>query len=160
MSPTRTEREILADVKKLALEYSDRTGKPLGVTGEVAEYEAAEKLGLELVEARQPGYDALRRIGTKVETIQIKGRRIPHGKPLRQGRIGKIDLTKPFDRVALVLMDDRYDVLEIWEASRDGVAVKLRAPGSKSRNERGALGISQFCSVAHLVWSKGKSNIG
>jgi hypothetical protein len=39
-------REILARVKPLAAEYYRLTGKPLGVTGEVAEYVAAETLGL------------------------------------------------------------------------------------------------------------------
>jgi hypothetical protein len=53
-------REILAAVKPLAAEYYQLTKKPLGVTGEVAEYVAAEILGLELVPARTVGYDALR----------------------------------------------------------------------------------------------------
>jgi hypothetical protein len=38
-------REILATVKPLAAEFYRLTGKPLGVTGEVAEYVAAEILG-------------------------------------------------------------------------------------------------------------------
>ena len=42
-------REILAAVKPLAAEYYRLTGKPLGVTGEIAEYIAAKLLGLELV---------------------------------------------------------------------------------------------------------------
>ena len=45
-------REILATVKPLAAEYYRLTGKPLGVTGEVAEYVAAETLGLVLADAR------------------------------------------------------------------------------------------------------------
>ena len=53
-------KAILAAVKPLVVEYYALTGKPLGVTGEVAEYVAAETLGdLELVEARTAGYDAL-----------------------------------------------------------------------------------------------------
>jgi hypothetical protein len=47
-------REILAMVKPLAAEYYRLTGKPLGVTGEVAEYVAAETLGLVLADARTP----------------------------------------------------------------------------------------------------------
>ena len=43
------ERKVLAAVNPLAAEYYQLTGKPLGVTGEVAEYIAAEALGLELV---------------------------------------------------------------------------------------------------------------
>jgi hypothetical protein len=38
-------REILATVKPLAVEYYRLTGKPLGVTGEVAENIAADLLG-------------------------------------------------------------------------------------------------------------------
>ena len=53
-------REILATVKPLAAEFYRLTGKPLGVTGEIAEYVAAEILGLTLVPARTVGYDALR----------------------------------------------------------------------------------------------------
>ena len=51
--------EILRDAKALAREYYQLTGKPLGVTGEVAEYEAARLLGVELGPARQAGYDAV-----------------------------------------------------------------------------------------------------
>lgn len=78
-------REILAAVKRLAVEYYRLTGKPLGVTGEVAEYVAAETLGLNLVPPRTTGYDALR--GS--ERIQIKGR--AHGKKTNSGqRMGRI----------------------------------------------------------------------
>ena len=52
--------KLLKEAKELAREYYGLTGKPLGVTGEVAEYEAARLLGLELTPARQAGYDAHR----------------------------------------------------------------------------------------------------
>jgi hypothetical protein len=38
--------EILAETKKLAQRYRVLTGKPLGITGEIAEYEAARSLGV------------------------------------------------------------------------------------------------------------------
>ena len=53
--------EILGEAKKLEQEYYALTGKPLGITGEVAEYEAARILGVELTPARQAGYDATER---------------------------------------------------------------------------------------------------
>jgi len=94
-------REILAAVKPLAAEYYRLTGKPLGVTGEVAEYVAAEILGLKLVAARTVGYDALR--GT--ERIQIKGR--AYGMNAKPGqRISRIKLDAPCDTVLLVLLDN------------------------------------------------------
>lgn len=67
-------RDILATVKPLAAEYYQLTGKPLGVTGEVAEYVAAELLGLELAPPRTKGYDAVRKTTAGPIRVQIKGR--------------------------------------------------------------------------------------
>lgn len=61
---------LIGQARQLACAYRKLTGKPLGITGEVAEFEAARRLGLVLAEARAPGYDALR----GAERIQIKGR--------------------------------------------------------------------------------------
>ncbi|WP_300375659.1 hypothetical protein [Henriciella sp.] len=144
------EIEILKQVKKLAVEYYDITGKPLGVTGEIAEVEAAQHLGLELTEARTEGYDAVRRDGNNITRIQIKGRWKRQGK--NWGRVGSINTTKAFDTVMLVLMQGRYEVAEIWEAPRAAILDRLSKPGSKSRNERGSLGVSQFKSIATLIW--------
>jgi hypothetical protein len=44
--------ELLGKAKRLAREYRDLTGRPLRITGEVAEYEAARLLGLELSTVR------------------------------------------------------------------------------------------------------------
>ena len=65
---------ILHDAKRLAQQYRRATGKPLGITGEVAEYEAARLLGLQLTEARQAGFDAIEERDGKVCRLQIKGR--------------------------------------------------------------------------------------
>ena len=143
--------EILSAAKKLAQEYRSLTGKPLGITGEVAEYEAARILGIELTSARHAGYDAIR--PSDGRRFQIKGRCIlPDAKPGQ--RIGSIDISKEFDTVLLVLLDENFDALEIHEADRDAVIAALTAPGSKSRNERGALGISKFKSIGRQVWRR------
>jgi hypothetical protein len=68
--------EILVDVKRLAAEYYVLTRKPLGVTGEVAELAAAEKLGVTLTPARTIGYDAVRETPLGPQRIQIKARAI------------------------------------------------------------------------------------
>jgi len=147
----RSEQDILADVRRLALEYYEITGKPLGVVGEMAECEAAVRLGLELAPARSPGYDATRRVGDRVERIQIKGRRVSESDPYR-GRVPTIKLNSTFDSVMLVLLDYQYNAFQIWEAPREAVEQRLLAPGSKARNERGSMGISQFRSIAMRVW--------
>jgi hypothetical protein len=52
-------RELIQNAKKLAKQYRQLTGKPLGITGEVGEFVAADLLHLELTDARNPGYDAI-----------------------------------------------------------------------------------------------------
>lgn len=140
-------REILAAVKPLAAEYYRLTNKPLGVTGEIAEFVAAELLGLTLAPARTSGYDALR--GT--ERIQIKGRAF--GRDAKPGqRISRIKIDACCDTVLLVLLDNAtLEPREMWEASFIEVAKCLSLPGSKAR-DRGALGVRAFKRIAHKVW--------
>jgi hypothetical protein len=143
--------DILADTKKLGQRYRAVTGKPLGITGEVAEFEAARPLDLELTDARQVGHDAIRIEDGIPRRLQIKGRCVlPSSNPGQ--RIGKIDITKEFDGVLLVLMDQSFNAPAIYEADRQPVIDPLAAPGSRSRNERGALGVSKFKSIGRQVW--------
>lgn len=142
--------ELLASVKALAQEYRQLTGRPLGITGEVAEYEAARLLGLRLRPARQAGYDALDGEGRR---IQIKGRCIRPGSKPGQ-RLGRIDVSKAFDAVLMVLLDESFEAISMHEAKRADVLSALAAPGSKSRNERGALAVSKFKAIGNTVWER------
>jgi hypothetical protein len=139
--------KVIGQVCELAREYKRLTGKPLGITGEVAEFEAARILGLTLAEARTPGYDALR----GEERIQIKGRVI--GKDAKPGqRLGQIRLDHEWDAVLLVLLDEEFKAKEIWEADRKAITAALSIPGSKARNERGAMAVSGFKRIGRRVW--------
>jgi hypothetical protein len=138
--------EILATVKPLAAEYYRLTGKPLGVTGEVAEYVAAQTLGLKLVPARTVGHDALR----GKERIQIKGR--AYGETRKSQRLGVIKSGAPCDTVLLVLLDNgTMEAREIWQARYDAICECLARPGSKART-RGALSVSAFKRLAKCIW--------
>ncbi|TNC93512.1 MAG: hypothetical protein FD119_3941, partial [Stygiobacter sp.] len=44
--PTGRIADLLRQARRIAIEYYQLTGKPLGITGEVGEYEAAHLLGL------------------------------------------------------------------------------------------------------------------
>ena len=105
--------ELLGQAKKPAQEYRTLTGKPLGITVEVAEYEAARILELELTPARQAGYDAIERKDGKTRRLRIKGRcMLPGCKPGQ--RVGSIDITKEWDAVILVLLDENFEAKEIY----------------------------------------------
>ena len=149
-SPKEVER-LLKQAKNLAKEYRALTGKPLGITGEVAEFYAAKLLSLQLAPARAPGYDAIMKEGKKTIRIQIKGRCLANGSKPGQ-RIGRIKLENNWDRVLLVLMDEYFEVTTIFQAERSAIVKALQSPGSKARNERGALGVNKFKSIGKLVW--------
>lgn len=151
MSQNTETMKILRDAKLLARRYRAVTGKPLGITGEVAEYEAARILGVQLTPARQAGYDAIEKAGGRMRRLQIKGRcLLPNSKSGQ--RLGSIDITKTWDAVLLVLLDENLDATEIHEAKRKAVLAALAAPGSRARNERGALGVNKFKAIGKLRW--------
>jgi len=144
-------RDILATVKPLAAEYYQLTGKPLGVTGEVAEYVAAELLGLELAPPRTKGYDATRPTPAGPVRVQIKGRAYGE-KANRSQRLGTIKRDAACDTVLLVLLDNlTLEPREMWEAPYSAVEARLAVPGSKSR-DRGALGVPEFKKLAQRIW--------
>lgn len=144
--------KLLAEAKVIAQQYYALTKKPLGITGEVAEYEAARILGVTLTPARQAGYDAIEIVSGKTRTLQIKGRYLPNGCTSGQ-RLGSIQPGKEWDAVLMVLLDSTFSATEIWEADRATVLAALAVPGSKARNERGALGVAKFKSIGRLRWS-------
>ena len=150
-----TDREIatlLADAKRIARRYYELTGKPLGISGELAEQEAARLLGLTLLPARSAAADALLQRDGRDQLVQIKGRAVD-AKRRYIGRVPSFKLEPAFDIALLVLIDRAtQDTLEIWEAEFAAVQARLSAPGSKARNERNSMGISQFKSIARKVW--------
>jgi hypothetical protein len=145
--------DALRRAKALAKEYRALTGRPLGCTGEIAEYEAVRLLDLQLAPVRQPGYDAIRATADGGHRLQIKGRCVLPGASRGQ-RLGRIDCSKEWDGVLLVLLDANLDATEIWEADRAAAIGALKAPGSQSRNVRGALAVSTFKSIGNRIWTR------
>lgn len=144
---------LLSEAKALAREYYSLTGKPLGVTGEVAEYEAARILGVQLTPARQAGYDAVERVGGATKKLQIKGRCLQENCKPGQ-RLGSIRTDHDWDAVLMVLLDYEFNATEIYEAQREDIEAALNAPGSKARNDRRALSVSKFKSIGSLRWQR------
>jgi hypothetical protein len=143
--------QLLRSAKRLARRYYALTGRPLGITGEVAEYEAVRLLRLERSAVRQPGYDAIRRRKGGITKVQVKARCILD--PSKSGqRIGQIRLDREWDAVLLVILDRDLEPVEIHEAGRKAVTKALLTPGSKARNKRGALTLNQFRRIGRCVW--------
>lgn len=145
--------DLMEQAKRLAKEYRERTGRPLGVTGEVAEFEAARLLGLRLAPVRHPGYDAVQMRDGVERRLQIKSRVIlDDAKPGQ--RLSTISLKHPWDAALLVVLDADLEPTVIYEADRTAIEAALLAPGSRSRNERGQLPLSKFKRIARIAWQR------
>jgi len=147
-----TAGQILSKIKILATKYHSLTGRPLGVTGEMAEYEAVRLLNLDVSQVRQTGFDAIRKTKKCIKKIQIKGRVLQATSKQGQ-RLGAIQLDKEWDSVILVMMDNKFSPTEMDEADRVDVEAALTKPGSKARNERGQLSVSKFKSISSQIWT-------
>lgn len=49
-------------------------------------------------------------------------------------------------------MDELFDLRWIFAAERPAIEEALKAPGSKARNDRGALSLAKFKSIGRQVW--------
>ena len=144
--------KLMAQTRKLAAEYRQTTGQPLPVTAEIANFDAARLLNLDIVQPPPGGYDA---VGLDAERegmrYQIKGRAIFDVKKGGQ-RIGQLRLEQPWDAVLLVLLDEQYEPFEIYEASREAIEEALNESGDSNRSKRGAMSVARFRHIARLVW--------
>lgn len=132
-----------------ATEYYQLTGKPLGITGEVGEYLVAKIMGLELMPPRTEGFDAIAPDGSKIE---IKARSLDLSKSLSGQRLSRINLNYEWDRLMMILMDQSYKPHSIYEADRADIEKALLKPGSKARNERGALAVTSVIGMSRQIW--------
>lgn len=140
--------ETIEEIRSAAARYYQLTGKPVGVTGEVGEYDAARLLGLTLANVRQAGYDAVKPSG---ERVQIKTRAGVSGGSRVTGRTPAIKTTHDWESVMLVLMDRTYTTLAIYEADRAAIEGAKIKTESKARNE-GKLAVAEFIRLSKKVW--------
>jgi hypothetical protein len=133
----------------LAADYCKLTGKPLGVTGEVAECMAAEILGLALAPPRDSRIRRNQGHAAGQASNSDQGRAFGEGAKPGQ-RLGTIKPGAPCDIVILFLLDNgTLETREIWEAPIAAMEERLAFPGSKAR---GALRINEFKRLARLIW--------
>lgn len=73
---------------------------------------------------------------------------------LRRANTGSIKRDQEWDAVLVVLVTPAFETQEIWKAERNAFVAALVAPGSKARNECGALSFSEFRQIGTRVWSE------
>jgi len=146
--------KLIAEARKLASQFRQATGKPLaGVSVEIAEYDAAQLLNLELCQPRVSGFDAIGHGEREGKRIQIKGRTI-FDDAKRGQRIGQLNTEQEWDSVVLVLMDENHESYEIYEAERDTLLAEINKTKGSKRSKRGAMSVAKFKNISRLVWVK------
>ncbi len=143
--------KLVAQARKLAVEYRKATGQPLGISAEIAKQDAARLLDLELCQRAEGGYDAVGRSGRRDgKRIQIKGRAIFDESKSGQ-RIGQLKVEQPWDCVVLIIMDENFEPVEIYEAGREEIIEALKSGGG---NKRGAMSVAKFKIIGRLAWTR------
>ncbi len=151
--------KLISEARRVAAEYRRATGKTLGgISGEIAENDAARLLNLKLNTSGEGGYNAIGQGKRKGRRIQIKGRAIFDERKGGQ-RIGQLKLEQDWDSVMLVLMDENFEPYEIYEAVREDIEQDMDEARSSKRSSRGAMSISRFRKLAGLVWCREQGEI-
>jgi hypothetical protein len=141
----------MVEARKLAAQFRVATGKPLGISSEIAVHDVIRLMNLAPAESPQAGYDAIGKGPREGQRIQIKGRTVSDEAKSNQ-RIGQIKVDQEWDSVMLVLMDEQYEPLQIFEAQREQILEAVAKTSTKRRN-RGALSVAKFKHLGKLVWS-------
>lgn len=152
MSVYSTEK-LISEARRLATEFRRVTGKPLGISSEIAEFDAARLLELELCHERAGGFDAIGRGAREGKRIQIKGRAVFDEAKSGQ-RVGQLKTELEWDSVVLVVMDEEYQPVEIYECERANALAALADNKSTNRHKRGAMSLAKFKIISTLVWTR------
>lgn len=142
--------KLMSEARNLAAAYRQATGKSLAISGEIALSDAVRLLGLEPAAPADEGFDAVRRHESDETRIQVKARMVFED-ARRAHRLGQLKLEKEWDAIILVLMDESYVPLEMYEATRSAVEDALAKTPQKAR---GSLSVAKFRHIARRIWSR------
>ncbi|MDB2705111.1 hypothetical protein N9Y67_01070 [Pseudomonadota bacterium] len=145
--------KLMHETRQLAAKYRMTTGTTLPVTGEIARFDVAKALNLQLIDDLTQGYDANglgERAGVRV---LIKGRVIFEDSRSTP-RIGQINPDGRWDNVVMVLFDDDYMPVEMYEASSDDIKAAIKTKQDNHSKKRAAMSVAQFKIIGKLVWTQ------
>jgi len=146
--------KLMHETRQLAAKYRQATGMTLPVTGEISRFDVSKALNLQLSDDPTAGYDGIGTVGSrKAKRVLIKGR-VLFEDSRSTPRIGQIKPDGRWDNVVLVLYDDNYQPIDMYEATAEDIehAVNIK-PDSKSK-KRGMMSVAQFKIISKLVWTQ------
>jgi len=145
--------KLMHETRQLAAKYRMTTGSTLPVTGEIARFDVAKALNLQLIDDMTLGYDAKGKGDRAGLRILIKGRVIFEDSR-SSPRIGQINPDGRWDNVVIVLFDDEYMPVEMYEASNDDITSAIKTKQDSQNKKRGTMSVAQFKIIGTLVWTQ------
>jgi len=145
--------KLMHETRQLAAKYRMTTGTSLPVTGEIARFDVSKALALQLVDDLTLGYDALGTGAREGNRVLIKGRVIFEDSRSTP-RIGQLNPDGRWDSVVMVLFDDDYMPVEMYEATSEDITQAIKAKQESQNKKRGAMSVAQFKIIGQLVWTK------
>ncbi|NQY26270.1 MAG: hypothetical protein HRT92_03735 [Piscirickettsiaceae bacterium] len=145
--------KLMHETRQLAARYRQTTGSTLPVTGEISRYDVAKALNLQLTDDQTLGYDAIGLGDREGLRILIKGR-VLFEDSRSTPRIGQLKPDERWDNVVLILFDDNYEAVEMYEATHEDIKAVLKTKSNNSNKKRGAMSIAQFKIISQLVWTQ------
>lgn len=143
---------LMGEARRLAAEYRRTTGRTLPISAEIAIADVIRLLELEPAPA-DAAHDAVRRDGSGIQKLQVKGRVVFDSK--RGGhRLGQLRLGEDWHATLLVLMDEDYEPYKIYEASH---AALSKALADKPSGKRGSISVARFRAIGEKVWERPKA---
>lgn len=135
---TKEIKDIITRAISATVDYEARSGRRLGITGEVGEVLVCDRLGLRLLaDPIAAGFDAVDKGGKR---YQIKARRADHNR----GRLSRFS-EHEFDYAILAVLDQNYEIAEMWQVDYETLIPIVE--NEKRRNPS----IAAFKSVATQI---------
>ncbi|PHS23406.1 MAG: hypothetical protein COA83_09970 [Methylophaga sp.] len=144
--------KLMHETRQLAAKYRQATGSTLAVTGEIARFDVAKTLNLNLIDDMTLGHDAIGTGNRESLRILIKGRVIFEDSK-SSPRVGQIKTDGRWDNVVLVLFDDDYMPAEMYEATEKAIKEATGSESGSVNKKRGAMSVAQFKKIGQLVWN-------
>lgn len=137
MNKNNNLEDIISTVNRaieIAIEYETffKGKRKLGITGEVGEILACQKLNLKLVlNTINEGFDAIDEDGKRVQIKCCRSETLDMSPD--QARVGRFS-NHPFDYAILVLLGRKYEVKEIWRSDYDNIIPLIEANARRNPN--------------------------
>lgn len=141
---------LMEQTRQLAAEYYRTTQQTLPVSHELAKYDAARLLGLELTQDPQAGFDAT----SNDQRRMVVKSRVLLRQDLRGLRIGQVNPAPTWDALLLVTLAADYHPQQIFSLTYDQYCTAIAQPSRATVTKRRPLSIAKFIAIGEEIWAR------